>query len=164
MPYYAALISLLTNPPNAPPPSSASGEAEPKEEEAGEKETVGRIVMTDLVRGFKKSVDERKWREIRLMVSFEKEGKESRASSSYGKTTLTLWFVVVAFVDPSVRSPGHHRNDLRSELPRVASELPFRRGRARSERGESGEGRRLCRRGFDQGEFNRHPLYSSVLE
>ncbi|KAL7412966.1 MIF4G like-domain-containing protein [Mrakia frigida] len=68
MPYYAALISLLTNPPNAPPPSSASGEADPKEEEAGEKETVGRIVMTDLVRAFKKSVDERKWREIRLLI------------------------------------------------------------------------------------------------
>lgn len=89
MPYYAALISLLTNPPNAPPPSSASGEADPKEEEAGEKETVGRIVMTDLVRAFKKSVDERKWREIRLLVSLT--GRKT-SELEFGRTTLTISF------------------------------------------------------------------------
>lgn len=79
------MISLLTNPPNVPP--SAAGSSADAEEE-GEKETVGRIVMADLVQGFKKSVDERKWMEIRLMVSeflsFRKgrgEGESSRELS-----------------------------------------------------------------------------------
>ena len=67
MPYYAALISLLTNPPTVPLPAEGEPPVDPATQQG--KETVGRTIMEDLVRGFKVNVDERKWREIRLTVS-----------------------------------------------------------------------------------------------
>jgi hypothetical protein len=66
MPFYAALLSLLTNPPLALAASQDNG---PDEVQPAEKTSVGRIVLEDLVKAFRTWTDERRWRETRLMVS-----------------------------------------------------------------------------------------------
>jgi hypothetical protein len=66
MPYYATLVSLLSNPPMEH--AAEGGEPEDSDAEGKKKSIIGRLVLEDLIKAFRSWVDERKWRETRLMV------------------------------------------------------------------------------------------------